>query len=64
MRLNIFLVVAILLCRSVCLYAQEIDSTMGIYNDRFTPEKIHVQTDRLIYKKGKNGFLQSLSAVQ
>ena len=59
MKINIFLVVAILLSRSVCLSAQAIDSTMSIYNDRFTPEKIHLQTDRLIYKKGETVFYKA-----
>ena len=59
MKINIFLVVAILLSRSVCLSAQAIDFTMGIYNDRFTPEKIHIQTDRLIYKKGETVFYKA-----
>ncbi|HEV8083206.1 MAG TPA: hypothetical protein VGP55_08405 [Chitinophagaceae bacterium] len=41
------------------LTAQYIDSTMNIYRDHFAPEKVHIQTDRLIYKKGETIFYKA-----
>ena len=59
MNIKSFLILTILVCKTICLSAQEIDSTMSIYNDHFTPEKIHLQTDRLIYKRGETVFYKA-----
>lgn len=56
---KIFLFAVTLLCFANLLSAQQVNSMMNIYNDRFSPEKIHVQTDRTIYKKGEPIFYKA-----
>lgn len=35
------------------VFAQQIDSMMGVYADRVAPEKIHIHFDKSIYNKGE-----------
>lgn len=35
------------------VFTQQIDSMMGVYADRFAPEKIHIHFDKTVYNKGE-----------
>lgn len=56
---KIFVLAVTFLCSASLLHAQQADSMMSIYNDRFATEKIHVHTDRSIYKKGETIFYKA-----
>lgn len=58
MIVKIFVLAVTFLCYAN-LSAQQADSMMSIYNDRFATEKIHVHTDRSIYKKGETIFYKA-----
>lgn len=59
MKIIIILILTFLLLNTICSTAQSIDSVMSIYNDRYSTEKIYIQTDRIIYKKGETVFYKA-----
>lgn len=48
-----------LLLFTCVLTAQQTDSTMKMYNELLTPEKLHIQTDRSMYAKGETVFYKA-----
>jgi hypothetical protein len=48
-----------LLLFSDMICAQQTDSTMKMYNELFSPEKIHIQTDRFMYASGERVFYKA-----
>lgn len=52
-----FLITLLLFTDLLC--AQQTESTMKIYNELFSPEKVHIQTDRSMYAGGETIFYKA-----
>ncbi len=55
---NLFLI-SLLFFMVNALVAQQMDSTMNIYREHYASEKIHIQTDRAVYRRGETIFYKA-----